>query len=420
MEQKDKIQGLIQKLYPPKDEKSEPELAIFRDGTVYTSNPDFWDKPREEFSALGGTFQSSVSAWREANQPNLLWLRDNTHIFVPRDIRPNLKVRVIDEAGEEYDIHFTKMNLALFIYFINHGLSIEQADLKTAKGEIQDIYYQLGKDGSKQLMAREDDWTDRKNDWFSKLVNDFNEWPKDENHAYSHIFFGIKIDTRKAMTASDLPNEHDYQLYIPFKIIDRDDTSFDAFLNELKKRRPDIEKEKNLVSPIKQWELTNIDRAFNNGFVGTLAKLGESFEERKQREPSEFEKWYKNDNLLRIIVSYDTKKCCSLQNGESHKLDIPARHLAVLLLFAYKLPSGISLNQLRENHDLYSELNHIYFRIKHSDKKSINLETGDSTHPNQKLMQSISLLKHKGFVIKCEDSNSDVYRLEGVHEILEL
>ena len=423
MKSDEQILQIIQDKYPSRGEIKEPKMEIFTSGETYSSDPDFWEKMRQralEVGKHGEETDRKIKEWDEKNLPNLLWLR-KCRLFVSN------KVFLIDERGELIEIEFSKLNLALMLFFLNHDGFIDKADLTKAKEEIQSIYTGLGREESKQIKDREIDDLYRENDWFNKLVTSFNsepdwdlpeeEWKKKSEKCPDH--YGIKILTRNAKYDFERSKQHDYELDIPFEV-HLGKEALKEFKSELKKREKDIEREKTLVNPISEqrqrvWDAA-LERAQNSGMIDVLIKLGNAF---SQKKPSEFEKWYRNDNLRRIIVSYDTRQYFVIQNGKETQIELPAQQLALVLLFARHM-DGLTMQQIRQDKEISSELNDIYHLIRRSAKKSFSLDSPDASHPNAKLMDLISKINKNGFSIGKVYESDGLYSITGIHELIEL
>ena len=411
------IDETIKDLYPPKNDLIEPDFAFFNCGHMYYKDPNALDNYTKMCYEIGTNQINAANKWKQSHQLNVIWF-EKYRLFLSNTIEPGLAVFFTYEHKKK-KITLTHINLALFIYFINHDFGIDLKDLVTAKEEIQTIYMNLGKEGSKQLNKELD--SSKEHDWFSKLVNRFNSYPRDEfetNRKHkSPRFFGIHIQTRKESQMLRLPCEHDYELITPFNEVYRGPDDFDRFKAEYKKRKPAILNEKKLISPMEEKWNGIIETIKHNGSFEDAIKLGEKFAKRAAEPPSEFEQWWINDNLVRLFVSYETKEYYYVVHGDKESINLPPRQLAVLILFAKHLKDGLSLNRFRTDIVINAQLNQIYSKIKNKDS-IINLAPGDSSHPNGVLQDIISRInKHFGYpIINREDG---VYHLSGIHEILE-
>ncbi len=427
------INGIIRDLYPEKDIDSEPSFELFSHGVVYSSDPNYWDKVRARALEIGEKAYGRLARekqWEMENCPNVMWAQEK-RLFLSNEYTPKTRAYIIDddfgELGEAVELKLSKLNLAIFALFLDHEGVIDKDDLKDAKAELQSIYTSLGKDESKQMEENPfDEENDRRNDWFSKLVNYFNDDSFDGQadkcwHRPSH--YRIRIYTRNARYEFERIEDHDYKLSIPFEVY-RDPGALFAFQKEFSRRTPEIERELNLENPLVTQYLENsriiqqrIQQNVQNGILELYAKLGEAISNKK---PSAFEQWYYNDKLRRIIVSFSTKKYYLVCHGEKERLKIPSQQLALLLLFARHLEDGLTLQSIREDSTVTSELNELYHLIKGHNRKDINLVSDDSKHPNAKIMDLVSRIKKNGFEISKSAPEDIIYRLSSIHELIEI
>ena len=422
MKTNEQISKIIQDNYPSRGNIKEPNLEVFTSGELYTGDPDFWEKSRQVFLKIGELAEETdrkIKEWDEENLPNLLWLQ-KLRLFVSNKIFLN------DDRGELIEIEFSKLNFALLLFFLNHNGYIDKTDLTNAKEEIQSIYTSLGREELKQIKEREIDVLYRDNDWFNKLVSAFNsdpdwgvpeeEWKKKKKCPDD---YGIKIFTRNAKHDFHRSKNHDYELHIPFEV-HLGKEALKNFKAELNKRKKDIERERTLVNPISEqrqrfWDAAQ-GRAINNGMIESALKLGNAF---SQKKPSEFEKWYRNDNLRRIILSYETKQYYMVQNGKKMPITLPAQQLSFVILLA-RHKEGLTLRQIRKDSTIVEELNNIYHSVKRSDKKDFVLDTLDESHPNAKLLDLITRIRKSGISIVKEFEGNGKYCVSGIYELIEL
>ena len=426
MKTDEQISKIIRDKYPSRGDIKEPQLEIFTDGEIYSSDPDFWEKMRKRALKTGKIWEETdrkIERWDEENLPDLLWLQKG-RLFVSN------KIFLRDERGELIEIEFSKLNLALMLFFLKHDGYIDKANLTKAKEEIQSIYTSLGREESKQLKDRKinDLYRDlyRDNDWFNKLVSAFNsdpdrgvpeeEWKKWEK-CPDH--YGIKIFTRNAKYDFQRSEKHDYELHIPFEV-HLGEEALKNFKAELNKREKDIERERTLVNPINEqrqrvWDAA-LERAMNNGMIESALKLGNAF---SQKKPSEFEKWYSNDNLRRIILSYGTKQYYMVQNGKKMPITLSAQQLSFVILLA-RHKEGLTFQQIREDSTIVEELNNIYHSVKRSDKKDFVFDTHDKSHPNAKLLDLITRIRKSGISIEKVFEGDGKYCVSDIHELIEL
>jgi len=410
------IDDIVKELYPPKNEQIEPSVAIFSDGYCYFKS-NVLESIMEWSKDLGEKRTNRFNAWEEQFHPNLIWFNKN-RLYLPKDINPSLKVFSICK-GKKEQIRLSKLNLALLIFFVNHNLALDSSDLLKAKDEIQSINLILGNEISKQLDKKDVDIY-KENDWFSKLVNKLNEndWEKDDKKHHFPDYYSIHICTRKEAKELNRSIEHDYELVMPYEDIIRDVDEYNNYIKELKRRTPIIEEEINRINPIIQAEEEAIERIKHNGSIDAAIELGRMYASRASQPPSEFEQWWRNDNLARLFISYDAKKYYYVKNGEKEAIKLPPRELAILFLFAKHLKEGLHLSEIRNDNDIYSELSIIYSRIKKKDCQ-VNLIPDDSKQrPNGVLLDLISRI-NKRFGYPMISQNNGVYSLSGVHDIIE-
>lgn len=413
-----RISLMIQEKYPPRGDIKEPRIEIFKGGDLYSSDPDHWNKIRERALELGETIEKSFDLmyeWDKKNTPNLLWLWER-RLFISN------KVILTDKREKEIELKFSKLNLTLLILFLRHDGYIDRKDLDKAKTEIQEIYTGLGRERSRQVDREEEDWIKR-NDWFSKLVTAFNSTPdldaSEEERQRCPSEYGIRISMRNAKYNCDRATCHDYELNIPYEVhIGKDELK--RFRAKRKRRQKDIELERTLVNPFLEQRLRNQEairqRARQSWIIDEALRLGKLIEE---KEPSTFEKWYRNDNLRRIIVSYGTSEYYLVQNGKETPIGLPAQQLALLLLFA-RHKEGLTLLKIRQDKAISSELSEIYHLIKGRDKKDFCPDSPDETHPNAKLLDLISRINKKGPSIKKTRDSDDYYCITDIYELIEL
>ena len=419
MKTNEQISKIIRDNYPSRGDIKEPKLEIFTSGEMYTSDPNFWENMVQSALELGKLSEETarkIEEWDEENLPNLLWLGKIRLFLTNRAI-------IFGWEGDVFkEVKLTKLNLALLHLFLNHDGVLDKSDLCEAKKELQSIYTRIGREESEQFKDKEEDELYRGNDWFSKLVTEFNrdslevserDWGRLPDH------YGIKIITRNAKHDFERSKEHDYELVIPFEV-HLGKEALKNFKAELNKREKDIERERTLVNPIREqrqrvWD-SALERAQNSGMIESALKLGNAI---SQKKPSEFEKWYRNDNLRRLLVSYDTRQYYLVQNGKETQIELPAQQLALVLLFSRHL-DGITMQQIRQDKAITSELNDIYHLIKRSAKKDLSLDSLDESHPNAKLMDLISRINKNGFSIRKVYESDGLYSITGIHELIEL
>ena len=214
----EQISKIIRDNYPSRGDIKEPKLEIFTSGETYTSDPNFWEKMGQRALELGELCEETarkIEEWDEENLPNLLWLGKIRLFLTNRAIIFGWESDVFKE------VKLTKLNLALLHLFLNHGGVLDKSDLCEAKKELQSIYTRIGREESEQFKDKEEDELYRGNDWFSKLVTEFNrdslevserDWGRLPDH------YGIKIITRNAKYDFERSKEHDYELVIPFEV----------------------------------------------------------------------------------------------------------------------------------------------------------------------------------------------------------
>ena len=423
MKPDDRILKIIQDLYPSREDIAEPIMEFFTDGKVYYSDPTTLDRTRELLLELGNSWldiNKKEVEWDNMNCPNLCWLRTRRLFVTNRFV-------VLYENEKTIHLKLAKLDHALLIFFLNHNRLVDKADLNSAKLEIQRIYTNLGKEESQQLQVKEqtDESMYRDNDWFSKLVNSFNKRPDsgisaEELKRYPSEY-GIRIYTRNAQNVFERSSSHDYELRTSYEIHTGND-SLKCFKEEIKSRMKEIEKERTLINPtrkaLKKYNESIRQRSQDSWFSEACLELGKQYQKR-QPQPSDFEMWYKNDNLRRIIVSYGTKEYYSVTNGKATPIVLPPRQLSLLLLFA-RHKTGLTLEEVREATVVKSELNQIYHQIKRSSKKDLLLGIEDKSHPNAQILNMISKLKKNGFHIARGYEGDDHYYLCGVSELIEI
>ena len=421
MKPDDRILKIIQDLYPSREDIAEPIMEFFTDGKVYYSDPTTLDRTRELLLELGNSWldiNKKEVEWDNMNCPNLCWLRTRRLFVTNRFV-------VLYENEKTIHLKLAKLDHALLIFFLNHNRLVDKADLNSAKLEIQRIYTNLGKEESQQLQMKEqtDESMYRDNDWFSKLVNSFNKRPDsgisaEELKRYPSEY-GIRIYTRNAQNVFERSSSHDYELRTSYEIHTGND-SLKCFKEEIKSRMKEIEKERTLINPIRkaieEYNQSIGKKAQYSWFNEACLELGKQLE--KNREPSEFEKWHKNDNLRRIIVSYRTQEYYSVINGKATPINLPPQQLSLLLLFA-RHKTGLTLEQIRDDATIKSELNQLYHRIKQSSNKDLLLGIEDKSHPNAQTLNMISKLKKNGFHIARGYEDTDHYFLSGIHDLIE-
>ena len=423
MKTDDRIPKIIQDLYPSRGKNiAEPVMEYFTDGKVYYSDPTTLDRARRISLELGKRWFDTIrkmEEWDKKNCPNLCWLRTRRLFLSNRFV-------VLCENEKTINLRLAKLNHALLFFFLNHNGFVDKTDLNSAKLEIQRIYTNLGREKSQQLQAKEqtNESMYRDNDWFSKLVNSFNKRPDpgisaEEVKRYPSEY-GIRIYTRNAQYDFERSILHDFELKTPYEIQVGDD-SLKRFKEEIKNRKNDIEREKTLIKPIRKaiedYNQSIGQKAQYSWFTEACLELGKQLE--KKREQSVFEKWYKNDNLKRIIVSYGTKEYYSVTNGTPTPIVLPPQQLSLLLLFA-RHKTGLTLEEIRDAPVIKSELNQIYHQIKRSSKKDLLLSLEDRSHPNAQMLNMISKLKKNGFHIARGYEDDDHYFLHGIYELIEI
>ena len=423
MKTDDRIPKIIQDLYPSRGKNiAEPVMEYLTDGKVYYSDPTTLDRARRNSLELGKRWFDTIrkmEEWDKKNCPNLCWLRTRRLFLSNRFV-------VICENEKTINLRLAKLNPALLFFFLNHNGFVDKTDLNSAKLEIQRIYTNLGREKSQQLQAEEqtDESMYRDNDWFSKLVNSFNKRPDpgisvEELKRYPSEY-GIRIYTRNAQYDFERSTAHDYELRIPYEIHLGDD-SLKRFKKEIMSRTKEIERERALINPIRE-RIEKYNQSYKktqgSWFSNALLELGEQYVKR-QPQPSDFEKWYKNDNLKRIIVSYGTKEYYSITNGKLTPIVLPAQQLSLLLLFA-RHKTGLTLKEIRESTVIKAELNQIYHQIKLSNKKGLLLGIEDRSHPNAQVLNMISKLKKNGFHIARGYEDDDHYFLPEIYELIEI
>lgn len=421
MKADDRIPKIIRELYPSRETIIEPVIEYFTDGKVYYNAPAALDRSREICSEIGNRWFDNIrkmEEWDKKNCPNLCWLRTRRLFLSNRCV-------VVYENEKTINLTLTKLNHALLIFFLNHNGSVDKTDLSSAKLEIQRIYTDLGREASQQLQPKEQtiDSMYRDNDWFCKLVNSFNKRPgweiSDEERKRFPSEYSIRINTRNAQYAFERTALHDYELKTPYEIQVGDD-SLKRFKEEIKSRTTEIERERVLINPIEkaieEYNQSIKQKAQNSWFTQACRELGKQL--LKKRQPSEFEKWYKNDNLRRIIVSYGTEEFYSVINGKTTPINLSPQQLSLIILFA-RHKNGLTLEQIREDITIRSELNQIYHQIKRSTKKDLFLGIEDNSHPNAQTLNMISKLKKSGFHITRGYEEDDHYFLSGIHELIE-
>ena len=400
------IEELLKQIYPdsPVDLTKLPEAYRFPDGSV---NNKVQQLMREEVKTAFCQGESFRKDWQK-RYPNLAWLQKE-RLFIRNYRTPKMEIVLFCQRGDnqwdETIVNLEAQHKALLLFLLEEGDDgLDRRHFKRASERILEIYSGMDEGIRPKTETTKQFNNHDYNDWFHKLRTAFNEATRP---------YGLKITKRGTR----------YVLERPRDVLD--EKAYTFFLQEKERRATAIEKE---VSLWRKEEMQRIEsyKKLSPGDLELLSEIAHISTSPVQHPIPQT--WFDNTKNKRIIWYVEEKRviiawCCIVDREVMRKsvvVELPARELALLLLFASHFKDGIELKELLPKGKLEEEYMRIYREIGGS-KENPKLESSIKKKPLQTIKSLMSSIKRNvaqvGFYQKDKDGQ---YYIEGLWVLIRL
>ena len=343
---------LLRRIYPdsPVDLTKQPEAYLFPDGSVNKKGKQMMQEEIETSARQGYAYRND---WQK-RYPKLAWLQKE-RMFIRYFGTPKIEIVLFhkgkDDDWKETIVKLEAQHKALLLFFLekgDEGLLLSRKTIKQASEQILKIYFGIRPETETTEQFKKEQDAPGYNDWFHKLRTAFNDAAKP---------YGLKIENK----------DNRYELKRP-REVSWDEQAYRTFLQKKKQWAAAIKKETTLLREEEKQRIESI-KSLNPETRELLKKITSVI-----MSPFKFpidSRWYFNTKVNRIIWCVDEKKVmkawCGVDEGAVQRnivdIVLPAKAMALLLLFASHIKDGVALKEVLPDGKLHKEYCDLYKQI---------------------------------------------------------